>query len=140
MADASAAPEDGDTVPPPTEIPARARTRTPAADIGRPGDVDPDRDRRAREVTRRTMARAHRRLADELLPALIARLSASSLGELEIREASWRIRLRRRRRHPAGGAAPARAGTFDGVRRTAHRRQGRGHCDGTAGRRVRQRP
>lgn len=34
-------------------------------------------------------------LADELLPALIARLSASSLGELEVREASWRVRLRR---------------------------------------------
>lgn len=34
-------------------------------------------------------------LADELLPALIARLSASSLGELEVTEGSWRVRLRR---------------------------------------------
>jgi acetyl-CoA carboxylase biotin carboxyl carrier protein len=63
-------------------------------------------------------------LADDLLPALIARLSASSLGELEIREGAWRVRLRRavaapesvrepgsrgRRRTDPGGAAHADA-------------------------------
>lgn len=35
------------------------------------------------------------RLADELLPLLIARLEASALGELEVREDGWRVRLRR---------------------------------------------
>ena len=35
------------------------------------------------------------RLADEVLPALIARLEASTLGELEIRRNGWRVRLRR---------------------------------------------
>ncbi len=40
------------------------------------------------------------RLADDLLPLLIARLEASSLGELEVREDGWRVRLRR----PAGVA------------------------------------
>lgn len=35
------------------------------------------------------------RLADELLPLLIARLGASSLGELEVRQDGWRVRLRR---------------------------------------------
>lgn len=35
------------------------------------------------------------RLADEVLPALIARLEASTLGELEVRRNGWRIRLRR---------------------------------------------
>ncbi|HXX60627.1 MAG TPA: hypothetical protein VEI48_04995 [Candidatus Sulfotelmatobacter sp.] len=35
------------------------------------------------------------RLADELLPALIARLEASTLGELEIRRNGWHVRLRR---------------------------------------------
>ena len=35
------------------------------------------------------------RLADELLPVLIARLEASALGELEVREDGWRVRLRR---------------------------------------------
>ena len=34
-------------------------------------------------------------LADEVLPALIARLRASRLGELEVRTDEWRIRLRR---------------------------------------------
>ncbi len=39
------------------------------------------------------------RLAAELLPALIGKLGASGLGELEVREGAWRVRLRR----PAGG-------------------------------------
>jgi biotin carboxyl carrier protein len=45
------------------------------------------------------------RLTHEVLPALIERLSRSDLGELEVRESGWRIRLRR----PLDGAAgPAR--------------------------------
>lgn len=35
------------------------------------------------------------RLADEILPALIARLDSSDLGELEVRHGGWRVRLRR---------------------------------------------
>jgi acetyl-CoA carboxylase biotin carboxyl carrier protein len=35
------------------------------------------------------------RLADELIPALIAKLGVSNLGELEIREGEWRVRVRR---------------------------------------------
>ncbi len=34
-------------------------------------------------------------LTDDVLPALIARLRASRLGELEVRTGDWRIRLRR---------------------------------------------
>lgn len=34
------------------------------------------------------------RLADELLPALIAKLGATGLGELEVREGDWKVRLR----------------------------------------------
>ena len=34
------------------------------------------------------------RLADDLLPVLVAKLVASGLGELEVREEGWRIRLR----------------------------------------------
>lgn len=45
------------------------------------------------------------RLADEMLPTLIARLAQSSLGELEVREDGWRVRLRRPQ--PLNGAAPA---------------------------------
>ncbi len=40
------------------------------------------------------------RLTEETLPALIGRLDASSLGELEVRKGTWRVRLRR-------SAAPA---------------------------------
>ena len=40
------------------------------------------------------------RLAGTLVPALIAKLGALNVGELEVREGDWRIRLRR----PAGGS------------------------------------
>jgi biotin carboxyl carrier protein len=42
-------------------------------------------------------------LANELIPALIAKLGASGLGEIEVREGDWKVRLRR----PADGAATA---------------------------------
>ena len=35
------------------------------------------------------------RLADELLPSLIAKLGATGLGEIEVREGDWKVRLRR---------------------------------------------
>lgn len=44
------------------------------------------------------------RLSDALLPALIAKLGATGLGELEVREGAWRVRLRR-----PGDVAPAAA-------------------------------
>jgi acetyl-CoA carboxylase biotin carboxyl carrier protein len=62
------------------------------------------------------------RLADELLPVLVARLGATGLGELEVREGDWRVRLRRpagERRVPTGGRAVGRGG-------------GRPHDDGRA--------
>jgi biotin carboxyl carrier protein len=44
-------------------------------------------------------------LADELLPALAAKLAATGLGEIEVREGAWKIRVRR----PAGdGPMPVR--------------------------------
>ena len=49
----------------------------------------------------RRVARDHAaisRLADDLLPALIAKLGASGLGEIEVREGAWKARLRK----PAG--------------------------------------
>src|SRR6266446_10122790 len=44
------------------------------------------------------------RLAGDLLPALVAKLADSGLGEIEIREGSWRVRVRR-----PGGDAPGPA-------------------------------
>jgi biotin carboxyl carrier protein len=49
------------------------------------------------------------RLADELLPALIAKLGATGLGELEVRQGGWKVRLRR----PAGNAIPTATATRD---------------------------
>ena len=46
-------------------------------------------------------------LADELIPALIAKLGASGLGEIEVREGDWKVRLRR----------PAEGSTSTGGRR-----------------------
>lgn len=66
-----------------------------------PGDVpqsDPSGAERAADHA------AIDRLTDELLPALIAKLGATGLGELEVREGGWRVRLRR----PAGAASPGR--------------------------------
>jgi biotin carboxyl carrier protein len=45
-------------------------------------------------------------LTEEILPALIARLRASRLGELEVRSDGWRVRLRR----DLAAAARARTG------------------------------
>ena len=42
--------------------------------------------------------RAIAAMADDLLPALIAKLAASGLGEIEVREGEWKARLRK----PAG--------------------------------------
>ncbi|MFI5225544.1 MAG: acetyl-CoA carboxylase biotin carboxyl carrier protein [Candidatus Limnocylindrales bacterium] len=64
------------------------------------------------------------RLADELLPALSAKLAASSLAEIEVREGDWRIRLRR----PADGiGSPPRRGT-ERPSRTQPGHAGHGHA------------
>lgn len=57
-----------------------------------------DRDAAQRELTR---------VAEDVLPALIARFGAASLGELEIRHGDWRVRLRR----ADGAARPAGEGS-----------------------------
>jgi biotin carboxyl carrier protein len=75
----------------------------PRGDGGEPSGYGEDTDARDRaEISR---------LADEVLPALAARLGASGLGELEVRGAGWRVRLRRQP-SPAEGSTettPARA-------------------------------
>jgi acetyl-CoA carboxylase biotin carboxyl carrier protein len=46
-------------------------------------------------------------LTEDVLPALIARLRASRLGELEVRTADWRVRLRRDPSAPPRATAAA---------------------------------
>jgi biotin carboxyl carrier protein len=82
-----------------------------------PGHRQPDRtaDERAADHA------AIDRLSEELLPALIAKLGATGLGELEVREGGWRVRLRR----PADGAAPV-------TRRSGDRSRGSATAGGSA--------
>jgi biotin carboxyl carrier protein len=72
-----------------------------------PGDRSPAR----READHASLAR----LSETLVPALVAKLNASGLGELEVREGDWRIRLRR----PVTAVSPAPA-----VRRPERARPG----------------
>jgi len=57
-----------------------------------PDPVPPsDRTPAARQADHEGLAR----LSESLVPALVQKLNASALGELEVREGEWRIRLRR---------------------------------------------
>lgn len=67
-------------------------------------------DMTADERARATMAR----LADDVLPTLIDRLTHSGLGELEVRQDGWRIRLRRPIAELAGGARVSGRGSSRG--------------------------
>jgi len=62
------------------------------------------------------------RLAEALVPALIAKLGATGLGELEVREGGWKIRLRR----SPDAAPPARRGA-DRPSRAQPGHEGHGH-------------
>jgi biotin carboxyl carrier protein len=68
-----------------------------------PEPVVSDDGRQARDDAERAADHAAiDRLTGELLPALIAKLGATGLGELEVHEGAWRVRLRR----PAASAGP----------------------------------
>jgi biotin carboxyl carrier protein len=87
------------------------------------------------------------RLSEELLPALIAKLGATGLGEIEVREGAWRVRMRRpvdgtaspgaRERRPGereraarSGAGPAGAHLPAGLTAVGPGRDGRDARDG----------
>jgi biotin carboxyl carrier protein len=82
-----------------------------------PEPLPSDARRPARDAAERTADHAAiDRLTIELLPSLIARLAATGLGELEVREGPWRVRLRR-----PGGAAPLATATSTRERRPGER-------------------
>jgi biotin carboxyl carrier protein len=66
------------------------------------------------------------RLAEDLVPALIAKLSASGLGEIEVAEDAWTIRVRR----PADGTAGQARRTSDKASRSQPGHAGHGHAPG----------
>jgi acetyl-CoA carboxylase biotin carboxyl carrier protein len=63
------------------------------------------------------------RLAGDLLPALVAKLADSGLGEIEIREGSWRVRVRR----PGGDGTGHPRRTGDRASRAQPGHAGHGH-------------
>src|ERR1700690_1993770 len=86
-----------------------------------PGSTAPAKDLRATQ-DREAIAR----LADDLLPALIAKLAASGLGEIEVREGGWKARLRM----PAVAAVPvARAAEGHAAHVTARATVGQGRTE-----------
>jgi biotin carboxyl carrier protein len=87
-------------------------------------DADRQAGRSAQSgADRRSDHEAIARLADDLLPALIAKLSSTQLGELEVREGEWHVRLRR----PYGvGPGEGRRAT-DKPSRTQPGHEGHGH-------------
>lgn len=61
-----------------------------------------DRTPAQREADHASLAR----LSETLVPALVAKLTGTGLGEVEVREGDWKIRVRRP--HGAGAPVPAR--------------------------------
>jgi acetyl-CoA carboxylase biotin carboxyl carrier protein len=66
------------------------------------------------------------RLADELVPALIAKLSATGLGEIEVGEEGWTVRVRR----PADAATSHNRRSTDRPSRSQPGHAGHGHGPG----------
>jgi biotin carboxyl carrier protein len=66
------------------------------------------------------------RLAEDLVPALIAKLSASGLGEIEIGEGTWTIRVRR----PGDASVGHGRRTTDRATRSQPGHAGHGHAPG----------
>jgi biotin carboxyl carrier protein len=85
-------------------------------------DAGPQRDRPMTADTKADHA-GIARLTEDLLPALIAKLGTTQLGELEVREGDWHVRLRR----PYGvGPGEGRRAT-DRPSRTQPGHEGHGH-------------
>ena len=82
-------------------------------------DIRADRD----DTERASDHAAIDRLTAELLPALIAKLGATGLGELEVHEGAWRVRLRR----PGGSTVARDRRASDKAERAGERAAERGH-------------
>ena len=66
------------------------------------------------------------RLAEELLPALVAKLSATGLGEIEVGEGTWTVRVRR----PADASVGHARRASDRPSRSQPGHAGHGHAPG----------
>jgi acetyl-CoA carboxylase biotin carboxyl carrier protein len=77
------------------------------------------------------------RLADEVIPMLIERLAKSDLGELEVRENGWRVRLRRPMADGQQPASATSAAANLAAQRQPHPVMATGSAAGTGGSAVR---
>jgi biotin carboxyl carrier protein len=88
--------------------------------------ADRSRDRAAEGRSEKARAADHAaidRLADQLLPALAAKLAATGLGEIEVREGQWKVRIRR----PAGEGPTQLRRATDRPSRSQPGHAGHGH-------------
>jgi biotin carboxyl carrier protein len=86
-------------------------------------DTGPQRERTAEAAYRDADHAGIARLTEELLPALIAKLGSTQLGELEVREGDWHVRLRR----PYGSAPGEGRRAGDKASRSQPGHEGHGH-------------
>jgi biotin carboxyl carrier protein len=115
--------------------PQRERTSGDGASQGSAGrrqtaprpDTRPEVAARREVGIRRADHEGIARLADELLPALIAKLGSTQLGELEVREGDWHVRLRRP--HGTGPGEGRRASDKPSRSQPGH--EGHGHSRAT---------
>lgn len=87
-------------------------------------DTGPQRDRTVDAADRDADHAGIARLTDELLPALIAKLGTTHMGELEVREGDWHVRLRR----PYGTAPGEGRRATDKPARSQPGHEGHGHA------------
>ena len=87
------------------------------------GGASPEAAARSAAAARQADHESIDRLTDELLPALIAKLGTTHLGELEVREGDWHVRLRR----PYGTAPGEGRRATDKPSRSQPGHEGHGH-------------
>jgi biotin carboxyl carrier protein len=87
------------------------------------GGASQDAAARSAAAARRADHESIERLTEELLPALIAKLGNTHLGELEVREGDWHVRLRR----PYGTAPGEGRRSTDKPSRSQPGHEGHGH-------------
>jgi biotin carboxyl carrier protein len=98
-------------------VPDAGPQRKPGSDADRAVADRADADRQADHA-------GIARLTDGLLPALIAKLGSTQLGELEVREGDWQVRLRR----PFGTAPGEGRRATDKPSRAQPGHEGHGHA------------
>jgi biotin carboxyl carrier protein len=95
--------------------------------VARSGDAPPRRRGVAHDRSADHASIA--RLAERLLPALVAKVTATGLGELEVREGDWRVRVRRPTSVASARRERSRTGHVPGAAIADHARVEHGRAD-----------